>query len=183
MTLFRVLLRGAEMLNIRINLTVNVRKLTAVLGAMCFVWSQLLTPAHALPVLAPQEKAVTVALQYLNVSTTKSAAQKALASPYVKYFDPETIAFLTEYANGQSMKEWKCLDQLWSAESHFNPKALNMSSKAFGLAQFLPTTWTNYKIKKTSVAVVQVQYGLHYIKVRYGTACNAWAFHQKNGWY
>jgi len=189
MTLF-CLLRGAAMLNIRINFAVDLKKLARVVAAILFTWSQVLTPAvQALPILPKPEKAVTVSLQYLTVTTTRSGAEKALASPYVKYFDPQTIAFLTEYAKGASITEWKCLDNLWSNESHFNPKALNMGSHAFGIAQFLPSTWGNYKVSKTPVASLQIQYGLQYIKARYGSksdpsgVCNAWSFWDKKGWY
>jgi len=78
---------------------------------------------------------------------------------------------------------------LWNSESHFNPKALNMSSHAFGIAQFLPSTWGNYKVTQTASAKLQIKYGLRYITKRYGStddphgACNAWKFHQKTGWY
>ncbi len=65
-------------------------------------------------------------------------------------------------------RAWLCLNKLWNSESHFNPKALNMSSHAFGIAQFLPTTWGNYKVAKTVSAKLQIQYGLRYIQKRYG---------------
>jgi len=82
-----------------------------------------------------------------------------------------------------SHQQYLCLVKLWTQESHWNPKALNKSSGAYGIAQFLPTTWGNYNFKKTSNAVKQVEYGLHYIKVRYSTSCNAWRHEQRFGWY
>jgi len=179
-------LRGAAMLNIRINFTIDVKKVAVTMATAVMVWGQMFSPAHALPAMSfdtVQEKPVTVSLQYLTVTTTRSDAKKALASTYSKYFDPQTLAFLTEYSKGAPMAQWKCLNSLWMSESHFNPKALNMGSHAFGIAQFLPTTWGNYDLKKTSVASLQIKYGLHYIQIRYGDPCNAWKFWQKNQWY
>ena len=178
------------MLNIRINFSIDVKKVAIGIATMVLVWSQLLSPNAANAAesftriwATTQQKPVTVDLEYLTVTTTRADAKKALASTYVKYFDPQTVAFLTEYSKGESMAQWKCLDKLWTEESHFNPKALNMGSRAFGIAQFLPSTWTNYNLKKTSAAVLQVKYGLHYIQVRYGTPCGALAFHKVHGWY
>jgi len=74
-------------------------------------------------------------------------------------------------------------------ESHFNPKAKNKSSGAYGIAQFMPSTWGNYKVTKTDEAKLQIKYGLRYILKRYGDendpngACNAWKFWQENKWY
>jgi hypothetical protein len=180
------------MLNIRINLTINLKKVFAGATAGFIFAVHLITPAYALTVKAPainNEKVVTVNLAYLTVRTTKTQAKTALASPYVKYFDAQATAFLTVYSQGWSTKEWGCLNNLWNSESHFNPKALNMGSKAFGIAQFLPNTWSNYKVMKTAEAKLQIQYGLRYIEKRYGSiydtagACNAWKFHKKHGWY
>ena len=171
------------MLNIRISFTVDVKKVLRVMGVLVLVSTQMFTPAHALPAQTSKEKVVTISLEYLTVNTTRTDAKKALASTYVKYFDAQTIAFLTEYSSGKSMTEWKCLNSLWSHESHFNPKALNMGSHAFGIAQFLPSTWGNYNVKKTAVAQLQIKYGLRYIQQRYGDACNAWKFWQGHGWY
>ena len=171
------------MLNIRINFTVDVKKTVRAMVVLALVCTQVFTPAHALPAQPSKERAVTVALEYINVNTTRTDAKKALASTYVKYFDAQTIAFLTEYSSGKSMTEWKCLNSLWSHESHFNPKARNMSSGAYGIAQFLPSTWGNYNVAKTPEARLQIKYGLHYIQKRYGEACNAWKFWQEHGWY
>ena len=80
--------------------------------------------------------------------------------------------------------EFACLDKLWTQESHWNSKALNKSSGAFGIAQFLPTTWGNYNFEfKPTSPIKQVDYGLHYISVRYGSPCAAWRHEQRFGWY
>ena len=184
-------LRGAEMLNIRINFSVDLKKVGVIWATLVLMFSHLMLPptAEALITPPPAEKAVTVNLTYLKVTTTKSQAKAALASPHAKYFDAEATAFLMVYTKDWKMSEWKCLRNLWTKESHFNPKAKNMSSGAYGIAQFLPSTWGNYNVTKTAEARLQVKYGLRYILKRYGTtadpngACNAWAFWQKKKWY
>jgi len=100
----------------------------------------------------------------------------------------ESISFLMHprlYAQMQvpSSSQFSCLDKLWKQESHWNPKALNKSSGAYGIAQFLPTTWGNYKVHKTANSILQVDYGLRYISARYGTPCAAWKHEKRFGWY
>lgn len=178
------------MLNIRINVSIDLKKVGAILASMAILLSHLIVPPTA-SALAPvaAEKPVTVNLTYLKVTTTKSQAKLDLASNGAKYFDAEALAFLTVYTHDWKMSEWKCLRSLWQKESHFNPKAKNMHSGAFGIAQFLPSTWANYKTVKSPVAKHQIKYGLRYILKRYGDtndpngACNAWKFWQRNKWY
>jgi hypothetical protein len=185
-------LKGAVMLNIRINWEIDLKKVAVMVTALYLTLGPVAAaPARAVePVLvklAPfktfHEKVVNVSLQYLNVSTTKSDALKALSSPYAKYYDPQTLAFLMTYAKGMPAASWKCLNSLWNNESHFNPKALNKGSNAFGIAQFLPTTWGNYNLQKTTNTYDQIKDGLRYIQSRYGSTCHAWSFWQKHYWY
>lgn len=173
------------MLNIRINFNIDVKKWLRTCAVLLIFFSHLVVPptANALESAVVPEKSITVSLTYMSVTTTKSQAKKYLVSDSSKYFDAEALAFLTVYAKGWNMSEWKCLRQLWQHESHFNPKAKNMHSGAYGIAQFLPSTWGNYKVTKTPLAKLQIKYGLHYIEKRYGSACDAWSFWQKNNWY
>lgn len=179
------------MLDIRINFTVNLRKVGVSLMALVITLSHLMAPAMALEatMVSKPEKVVTVSLSHLKVQTTRTAALKAINSPQAKYFDAEALAFLTVYTKGWSVKEWTCIRYIWTNESHFNPKALNKSSGAYGIAQFMPSTWANYKTVKTADAATQIKYGLRYIYKRYGStsdpngACNAMRFWKKNGWY
>jgi hypothetical protein len=184
-------LRGAAMLNIRINLMIDLKKVFASSLVAFMLLSNLITPAYALKSVpsVSTEKTVTVSLKHLKVKTTRTAAVEAVTSPQVKYFDAEALAFLTVYAKGWSIKEWTCLRFIWTKESNFNPKALNKSSGAYGIAQFMPSTWGNYKVTQTEQARLQIKYGLRYIEKRYGStndptgACNAEAFWRSKGWY
>ena len=80
-------------------------------------------------------------------------------------------------------KEFACLDRLIVLESHWNNYARNPRSGAYGIFQFMPETWGNYGVAKTSDPYKQVSYGLRYIKVRYGSPCQALNFHYVKGWF
>ena len=83
------------------------------------------------------------------------------------------------------LEQYSCLYELWTKESNWRPKALNKSSKALGIAQLMPATWKNIKVKPTLDGMKQVEAGLLYIKLRYGTngICKAYAHHLAKGWY
>ncbi|MEU9349616.1 lytic transglycosylase domain-containing protein [Streptomyces griseoloalbus] len=80
--------------------------------------------------------------------------------------------------------EYQCFSKIVQHESNWNPTATNASSGAYGLVQALPASkmasagsdW------KTNPAT-QIEWGLDYMKDRYGSACDAWSFWQSNGWY
>ncbi len=79
--------------------------------------------------------------------------------------------------------EWDALDKLWTRESSWDNTARNPSSGAYGIAQFLDSTWATVGGTKTSDPTLQIQYGLKYIQQRYGDPLAAWAHETSAGWY
>jgi hypothetical protein len=76
-----------------------------------------------------------------------------------------------------------CLQNLWGKESGWNPNARNPSSTAYGIPQFLDSTWAGTGIGKTSDGFRQIDAGLIYIDSRYGSPCGAWAHSRADNWY
>lgn len=74
------------------------------------------------------------------------------------------------------------LIDLWNRESGWNPAAQNPHSTAYGITQFLDTTWGNYGTK-TADPNAQIDAGLKYIAARYGSPSAAIAFWNKHNWY
>jgi len=84
---------------------------------------------------------------------------------------------------GGDTTQFTCLDNVWTAESGWNPNAQNPTSTAYGIPQFLDSTWASTGIAKTSDPYRQIDAGLIYITNRYGTPCGAWDFWQVHHWY
>jgi len=104
-------------------------------------------------------------------------AQAAAVAPGGSYQD---------YAVGQlggNGGEFGCLENLWGKESGWNPNAQNPSSTAYGIPQFLDSTWAGTGIAKTSDGYRQIDAGLIYINGRYGSPCGAWSHSKSTGWY
>ncbi len=84
---------------------------------------------------------------------------------------------------GGDSAQFSCLESLWGKESGWNPNAQNPTSTAYGIAQFLDSTWASTGIAKTSDGYRQIDAGLIYINNRYGSPCAAWGHSQANNWY
>jgi TP901 family phage tail tape measure protein len=73
--------------------------------------------------------------------------------------------------------QWNALYTLWQGESGWNNNAQNPTSTAYGIAQFLNSTWAGVGASKTSSAAGQIVAGLKYISQVYGNpsrALGAW---------
>lgn len=116
----------------------------------------------------------TLALIFVfSIQAPANAESKHTYKTYAKNY--------MSYKYGWNSKQFSCLSNLWEKESHWNPKAYNKHSGAYGIPQALPgkkmgNGWkTNYK--------VQIRWGLKYIKNRYKTPCKAWGSFKNKGWY
>ena len=93
-----------------------------------------------------------------------------------KAYDPNVEAYkLYSHIKLGNDKAYRCLVKLWTLESHWNPKAANPKSSAYGIPQLLKMKERNpYK---------QIDLGLKYITHRYVNPCLALAHHKRVGYY
>lgn len=82
-----------------------------------------------------------------------------------------------------SAAQWNATNQLVSHESGWRNTAQNPTSSAYGLFQFLNSTWASVGGHKTSDPRLQAIYGGRYIKGRYHSPIGAWSFWQGHHWY
>lgn len=98
--------------------------------------------------------------------------------------DPRSLAKPLVEAQGWGASEYQCLIQLWNRESQWNPHAENASSGAYGIPQALPgSKMASAGADWRTNPVTQINWGIGYIKGRYGTPCSAWAHSNAVGWY
>ena len=70
-----------------------------------------------------------------------------------------------------------CLFAIAKRESNIRYNAINRSSGASGAWQFM-----NVKVRKLD-PLEQVEWAIRYAESRYGSACNAWDYWQRNYWW
>jgi hypothetical protein len=132
--------------------------------------------------------AVTNPLQ--TPGSVESVAGGEHEGPIYTGGSPKEIGQRLAAGMGWTGAQWKALETLWTGESGWNPKAKNKSSGAYGIPQALPHTkmpkaaWPESAGGKSDAAT-QIQWGLSYIKQRYGTPQMALAFWQRQHphWY
>jgi hypothetical protein len=138
--------------------------------------------AEAARVAAEQAAAAAAAQAAAQAEATAAAARPgqgtaAAVAPAGTYQDYAMNKL------GGSGSEFGCLENLWGKESGWNPNAQNPSSTAYGIPQFLNSTWSGTGIAKTSDGYRQIDAGLIYIDQRYGSPCGAWSHSRSTGWY
>lgn len=84
---------------------------------------------------------------------------------------------------GWSGKELNAWYTLGMKESGWRNTAQNPTSTAYGIGQFLNSTWAGVGMQKTSNPQKQVLAMAKYIRNRYGSPSRALAFHYRNNWY
>ena len=77
-----------------------------------------------------------------------------------------------------------CLIQMWDRESGWNPSAQNASSGAYGIPHSLPgSKMASAGADWATNPATQIEWGLGYIRDRYGSPCGAWGHSESYGWY
>ena len=123
----------------------------------------------------PVDKIVEVRVRQV---TSRGGIVKGSVSEYQAYAQKRCFDY------GWSDADFQALVKLWNKESGWNPSAHNSSSGAHGIPQALPASkmatagsdyLTNYK--------TQIEWGLSYIRNRYGTPTSAWNHSCRKGWY
>ena len=113
--------------------------------------------------------------------TSRGSSERAVTGTKAEY---QAYAKERCLAYGWSETDFECLVKLWNRESNWRVNACNKSSGAYGIPQSLPASkmasagsdyLTNYK--------TQINWGLSYIKSRYGSPTGAWNHSQSKGWY
>jgi hypothetical protein len=127
---------------------------------------------------AEQAAAEAAAAQQQQQAAAAAAAPAAAPAAASGSFQDYALQKL-----GGDQSQFSCLENLWGKESKWNPNAQNPNSTAYGIPQFLDSTWASTGIAKTSDGYRQIDAGLIYIDNRYGSPCGAWAHSQSTGWY
>lgn len=84
---------------------------------------------------------------------------------------------------GWDARELQAWYTLGMKESGWRNTAQNPTSTAYGIGQFLNSTWAGVGIAKTSDPATQVEAMARYIRNRYGSPSRALAFHLSHNWY
>jgi len=96
----------------------------------------------------------------------------------------KAIAYEKLKARGWDDTQFQCLVNLWNRESMWRWNATNPSSGAYGIPQALPASkMASAGADWQTNPATQIEWGLGYIKQRYGTPCAAWAHSESSGWY
>jgi len=133
-------------------------------------------------------KPVTTGVNVTNPLTTPG--EQSPVEGVISTGSPRAIGKTLAANMGWTGSQWSALETLWNGESGWNPKAKNPSSGAYGIPQALPHTKMPKEAWPESAgghsdATAQIQWGLNYIKGRYGSPVMALAFWRRQSphWY
>ena len=103
-------------------------------------------------------------------------------APVAEIYPKVALVKLANELYGGDEIQQSCLNTLWTMESHWNYKA--KQGQAFGIPQALPGKKMASMGKDwQSNPLVQIKWGVHYVKLRYHKACWALKHELVRGWY
>jgi hypothetical protein len=96
----------------------------------------------------------------------------------------EAVARQMAAQRGWTGADWRALDAIATAESGWNPRAVNKSSGAAGIPQMLPSAHPDINVQQfLNNPRQQIRWMLNYIGGKYGDPSSALAFRQQHNWY
>ena len=175
-----------------------MKKILIILSGVLLVWNEPviakneITIASTIKVAKNALKNKKTVQKKKKVKSAKKKVVKKKAIKKTKYNYRYNVGEIQSYAHqlvlsyGWSEEDYQALVLLWNRESSWDPYAVNKKSGACGIPQSLPCRKmakfgrdyrTNWK--------VQVNWGLDYIKDRYGTPSEAYRkfLGRKPHWY
>ena len=146
--------------------------------------SYTLYPAEPL-VVVPEGQTTSSVLG--AVQAAREASSSTAARTKAKFEDPKSdlaIAAYQEYLKDIiPEREESCYFNIIDKESKWNPLAQNPKSTAFGIGQFLNSTWSLVDSKKTNDPYDQIDAMIKYVNLIYDDGCKALDFRLYKGWY
>jgi hypothetical protein len=134
-------------------------------------WPTLLEMKESTAVMATEMLLVSVMVEKIESARTPKGARRVAQE-------------LAKEKYGWGSYQFSCLNTLWTKESHWNYRARNKRTGAHGIPQALPATKMEIISSDWRTnPVTQIQWGLHYIDVRYQTPCRALAKFKRSRYY
>jgi len=122
-----------------------------------------------------------------GVLEARESNAAAASRSKAQFMDPKSqraiLAYQYYVKQNVPAKEMNCYFNIIDRESKWNPLADNPKSTAFGLAQFLDSTWELVDAKKTNNPYAQIDAMIKYVNLVYEDGCKAWEFKKYKGWY
>jgi hypothetical protein len=150
-----------------------------------FMGSAMTRAAQAMETQAAQSMIADMQAKVAAVVAAAAAvAARAAAAVGGSAGAVQALARSMAAARGWTGALWNDLNAVEMAEAGWNLNAVNPSSGAYGIAQFIngPSEYAQYGGNSTTAAG-QVTGFLNYIAQRYGTPAAAWAHEQQFHWY
>lgn len=116
------------------------------------------------------------------IASLLGSPTKAIAEPLEIKEDIKVYAFRLINEKWGS-NQWSPFEALVMRESKWDNLAQNPKSTAFGIGQFLNSTWKTVGCEKTDDEYKQVSCMINYIEARYNTPQKALDFHLKKNYY
>ena len=152
--------------------------------------TRAVTDQDAAAVLADRQPALSRSVKRAAVDAVKArtlsqeSGGQVTATEDLTTGDPRDVARAMLATHGFGQDQFSCLDSLYTKESGWNVHADNPSSSAYGIPQALPgSKMSSAGADWADNPATQIEWGLGYIKDRYGSPCAAWSHSVSNNWY